>query len=440
MSANIEKLIVIAYTTLYRKGGKLFPVVARTLADERKLQGFGDDIVCVAVESKRDVLKIFSDARAAGREISEFHFVGHSGMYGPMFGTVAFPEQFSPYEWETMAIPFAPNASAYFHCCRSARWFAPYFARTFGVRAHGFFWYTTFSRSKSRYRSANDSAPAAPLYTIGCKGRKSHGVVASAIKRAGLMPAEQMQAFEPHAPAGDATYQHVASLYDDVFADIRVRKDEWVWLSRHLPDRRDLRVLDIGCGNGALLAALSDRIASGAGVDESSAMLEHARERNASRANLEFKTIAGPVLPFADDEFDVVISLMSFRYLDWDPLMKEVKRVTKPGGIMLVVDMVTDPVKAREYPRLIADKIRTLAGRRRNAEYNRALKRLVEHPDWKTMVKYNPIRSEHEMKWYLESRFPGRVMETLNLGYHARMVAFDSGAVERGIDNRLSYP
>jgi hypothetical protein len=31
-------------------------------------------------------------------------------------------------------------------------------------------------------------------------------------------------------------------------------------------------------------------------------------------------------------------------------------------------------------------------------------------------------------------------METLNLGWHARMVAFDSGPVERGLDTALSYP
>jgi ubiquinone/menaquinone biosynthesis C-methylase UbiE len=434
------KTIVVVYTTRYRKGGRLFPVVAHTLAQERRDQGFDGEAVCEAVESKRDLLRIFADVAARGHEISEFHFVGHSGMYGPMFGTVAFPEQFSPYEWETLSIPFAAGASAYFHCCRSARWFAPYFARTFGVRAYGFFWYTTFSTSRTRYHSADDASTAPPLYTIGCKGRKSHGLVASAIKRAGLMPAERMQSFDPQPPAGDTTYEHVASLYDDVFADIQVRDDEWQWISRHLPARKNIRVLDIGCGNGALLAALSDRIGSAAGVDESAAMLERARNRTSSRANLEFKTVAGPLLPFSDGEFDVVISLMSFRYLDWDPLMREVKRVTKGGGILLVVDMVTDPVKSREYPRLVADKIRTTLRRKRRSDFNRNLKRLVEHPDWKTMVTYNPIRSEHEMKWYLESRFPGHTMEILNLGWHARMVAFDSGPVERGLDSELSYP
>ena len=151
------EVIVIIYTTLYRKGGSQFPVVAETLSREKKASGFEGEIIVRAVESKRDVLQILAEVKDSGKQIKEFHFVGHSGMYGPMFGTVAFPEQFSPFEWENMEVPFADAASAYFHCCRSARWFAPFFARTFNVTAHGFFWYTTFSKSKTHYRYAGSN-------------------------------------------------------------------------------------------------------------------------------------------------------------------------------------------------------------------------------------------------------------------------------------------
>jgi ubiquinone/menaquinone biosynthesis C-methylase UbiE len=437
---SADNIIIIVYTTLYRKGGPQFPIVANTLAREKTESGFAGEIICRAVESKREVLQIFAETKSAGKLICEFHFVGHSGMYGPMFGTVAFPEQFSPYEWETMEIPFAPDASAYFHCCRSARWFAPYFSRTFNVKAYGFFWYTTFSRSKVRYRYAGSDAAAAKLYTIGCKGRKSHGLGASLLKFSGLMPAEEMKVFHPAPPTGDTSYNQVAALYDEAFADITVRKDEWEWINAHLPANHNLEVLDIGCGNGALLNALSGRIKHGAGVDESEAILEKARKRNTSKTNLEFVQSSSPSLPFADEKFDVVISLMSFRYLDWDPLLKEVKRVTKPGGKLLVVDMVTDPVKREEYPQLIKDKLRTVSRQQRNATFKTNLLRLVTHPAWKKMLEHNPIRSEHEMKWYLESRFPGCKMEILNLGWNARIVAFDSGAVEKGVEVNLSYP
>ena len=235
-----DNVIIIAYTTLYRKGGQQFPVVARTIAREKKESGFDGEIIARAVESKRDVLRLFDEIKSAGKRISEFHFVGHSGMYGPMFGTVAFPEQFSPYEWQTTDIPFAAKAAAYFHCCRSARWFAPFFSRTFNVEAYGFFWYTTFSRSKSRYRFAGSDATTDILYTIGCKGRRSHGLGASLLKFSGFMPAEEMKLFHPTPPTGDTSYNRVAALYDEAFADIKVRKDEWKWLENHLPSSRDL--------------------------------------------------------------------------------------------------------------------------------------------------------------------------------------------------------
>jgi len=433
-----DSVILIIYTTKYRLGGAQFPVVAETLAAEKRANGFGGAVIACAVESKREVLQAIDKVKLDGKKIAEFHFVGHSGMYGPMFGTVAFPEQFSPYEWEQMDIPFSENASAYFFCCRSARWFAPFFARTFSVSAYGFFWYTTFSRSKTKYSAAGEST-GGPLYTIGCKGRKSHGSLASVQKRLGIMPAEEMKRFEPQPPTGDTSYDHVAELYDAVFQDIRVRKAEWKWLTDHLPKGK-INVLDIGCGNGALLNALSDRIESGVGVDESAKILERARKFNQARPNLSFEKISGPILPFEDGKFDVVISMMSFRYLDWDPLLAEIKRVTKQGAKFLIVDMVTVPVKAAEYPRLLKDKLRTMRDQSSNPKFNAALKQLVAHPDWKKMLEYSPIRSEHEMKWYLESRFPGQKMEILNMAWNARIVAFDSGPVEKGIEVKLSYP
>ena len=155
-----DRVILIIYTTKYRLGGHQFPVVAETLAAEKRDTGFDGDIITRAVESKRDVLQAIDEIARAGQKIVEFHFVGHSGMYGPMYGTVAFPEQFSPYEWEQMDIPFAEDGIAAFHCCRSARWFAPFFVRTFNVPTYGFFWYTTFSRSKDKYVSAGDRRTA----------------------------------------------------------------------------------------------------------------------------------------------------------------------------------------------------------------------------------------------------------------------------------------
>ncbi|MBK9756095.1 MAG: class I SAM-dependent methyltransferase [Nannocystis sp.] len=81
-----------------------------------------------------------------------------------------------------------------------------------------------------------------------------------------------------------------------------------------------------------LLGLLSPRIASGVGVDASAGMIARARRRAAGRSNLSFAAIDGPRLPLPDQSVDVVISLLSFRYLDWDPIVREFARVLRRAG------------------------------------------------------------------------------------------------------------
>jgi len=148
-------LILIIYTTQYRLGGSLFEKAAKTLEKEFILQS--KNVICEAIESKNDIRKILHELKEENLQIDEFHFLGHSGMYGPMYGTVQFPEQFSPWEWKQLNIPFSGNASAYFHACRTARWFAPFFASVFGVKTYGHHLYTTISKSKEKYIPVKES-------------------------------------------------------------------------------------------------------------------------------------------------------------------------------------------------------------------------------------------------------------------------------------------
>jgi len=437
-------VIWIGYTTQYREGGPKFARAAATLAAEKRAARASDEVVCQAVESKRDLVDAMEALRARGAALDELHFVGHSGMYGPMFRTTAMPEQFSPHEWRTLAaaraFPFASGGRAYFHACRSARWFAAFFARTFRVSAYGYHGYTTVSLRPDRFvwEGLRDK-PAAPLYVVACAGKKSHGLTGTALKYLGRAPVETMTAFAPQAPDADPTYDAVSELYDRTFADITVREDEWRWLSARIPER-GVRLLDLGCGNGSLLLQLAPRLSTGVGVDLSPRMLEKARARTAAFPQLSFVPVTGPTLPFPDGSFDVVTSLLSFRYLDWDPLMNEIRRVLAPGGRLLIVDMVTVPARLRELPALGRTKLRQLANEAARPTFRANLKRLVSHPDWQGMLRYNPIRAEHELRWYLESRFPGRKIATLNIARRTRMLAFDSGPLSPGWVPPQSYP
>lgn len=437
---------LVIYTTRYREGGREIERAAQTLGRELvTLRGYRASAVhVIRVESKEDVVQAIQRATANGVPLHRLYFFGHAGMYGPMFGTVAMPEQFSPYEWQQLSIPFTQDAEAVFYACRTARWFAPFFARTFGVRAGGFYGYTTFSLRPKKFvwprgRFTND----APLYMIACPGRKSHGYGASVRKYLGCMPVEAIRYYAPEDSEANRTYDPVATLYADVFSDIRVRRDEWRWLTRRLRedfgDRPAPRVLDIGCGNGALLRALAPQISQGFGVDASEEMIRLARD-STTDAHVSFQRVDGPRLPFSDGSVDLVISLLSFRYLDWDPIMQEIRRVLAPGGRIWVIDMVAAPVSWRDVPHVVQDLARARWHQRQNPAFGQALHRLTSAASWKNMLRYNPVRALHEYVWYFESRFPGRTVEIINYGWSHRVIAFNSGPMTRGITQPLSYP
>ncbi len=95
------------------------------------------------------------------------------------------------------------------------------------------------------------------------------------------------------------------------------------------------RVLDAGCGSGALFAALRDRGAIVSGFDASAEMLELARQRLGDGADLQVTDLGSP-LPHPDDTFDDVVASLVLHYLeDWEPALAELRRVLKPGGRLI---------------------------------------------------------------------------------------------------------
>jgi ubiquinone/menaquinone biosynthesis C-methylase UbiE/predicted metal-dependent enzyme (double-stranded beta helix superfamily) len=445
--AEAKPLIWVAHTTHYRGGSAEFAVAAATLARELAVARPDADVIVSGLHHKADFVAELTGFANSGRALGELHLISHAGMYGPMFGSTDWPEQFSPHEWRSLTIPFAVDGRAYFHACRTARWFAPFFADVFGVPAFGNYNYTTVSTRKDRFAWAGRRPTTrASLYMIATPGKKSHGLRGSVRKYLGSA-AEPMVQSLPATALTDRSYDRVAELYDRAYADIKVRGAEWRWVAGRAAQGRaelgrPLRVLEIGCGNGALLRELDENgvIEFGIGVDNSTGQLARARERSRDHARLRFIKVNGPALDVPDDHVDVVISFLSFRYLDWDPVMAEIRRVLVPGGRLWVVDMVEHPVRMRELGVFARSAFAHLRSRRVHPQFTKDLATLTAHPDWREMLRHNPIRAEHEYRWYFASRFPGARLETLTATMSQRVVALDSGPLAKGQTAPLTYP
>ena len=114
------------------------------------------------------------------------------------------------------------------------------------------------------------------------------------------------------------------------------------------------RILDAGCGSGALFAQLRDRGATVTGVDLSAGVLQRARRRLGADADLRVADLACP-LPFPDDAFDDVIASLVLHHLeDWEPTLTELRRVLTPGGRLIV--SVDHPFAINLMHRLCGDR------------------------------------------------------------------------------------
>ncbi|MET8856481.1 class I SAM-dependent methyltransferase [Streptomyces sp. NPDC004579] len=104
-----------------------------------------------------------------------------------------------------------------------------------------------------------------------------------------------------------------------------------------------MKILDIGCGPGTITADLAERVPDGhvTGVDHAPGILDQARRTAAERGleNVEFAVADVHALEYPDDTFCVVHAHQVLQHVG-DPVqaLREMHRVTRPGGIIAVRD------------------------------------------------------------------------------------------------------
>jgi len=120
-------------------------------------------------------------------------------------------------------------------------------------------------------------------------------------------------------------------------------------------------VLDVACGGGIIVCALAPHVSHATGIDMTPAMLERAAQLAVEKRIANTRWDQGDVtsLPYPDGAFDIVVTRFSMHHF-LDPLvvLREMARVCRPGGRVVVVDMYAsdDPAKAAEWNR--AERLR----------------------------------------------------------------------------------
>lgn len=158
------------------------------------------------------------------------------------------------------------------------------------------------------------------------------------------------------AEAGTSDGQ-IREIYDDIYVH---HTDVWLdqgrsadfqeFLGNLVRDVEHQRVLEIGCGEGALLAALPG--VSKVGIDPSAQALLRAR----SRSRAEYAVARCEQLPFAAQAFDVVVAVGVMEHFEMiDAAISEIRRVLSPSGhyiTLIQTDMTRAErlaVKVRQY-------------------------------------------------------------------------------------------
>jgi ubiquinone/menaquinone biosynthesis C-methylase UbiE len=116
-------------------------------------------------------------------------------------------------------------------------------------------------------------------------------------------------------------------------------------------------VLDLASGPGFIAMAFAPHCREVVGVDATERFVARATAEAARRRldNVSFALGVAENLPFKDNRFDLAVCRFAFHhFLDPPAVLREMRRVVRPGGNLILIDMVAseDPAKAAYHNEL----------------------------------------------------------------------------------------
>ncbi len=221
------------------------------------------------------------------------------------------------------------------------------------------------------------------------------------------MPAPKDNLYHRAGIASEAEFYRTKFVSDEVLDeryfkaldrfDIRFARTMWVYDNV----RAASSVLDIGCGAG-MLALLKRKGVTLTGVDLSDECAVAAR-RNGYDATYCAELSQ---LPFPDASFDYVVSLDVIGHIDFaekDAVLREVKRVLRPGGVTMHGIECTDRSARKTYDEMAPDELRRFVeidghvGLEEEEEHAARFRKFFRHVAWEPRYTLN-LSSEEFLK------------------------------------------
>ena len=141
--------------------------------------------------------------------------------------------------------------------------------------------------------------------------------------------------WDAHAHAGATLESITPPPPGEDFASRAARDSLLPGVAEFLGDLRGKRVIEYGCGLGALTVLLARSGAEVTAFDISEGSIEVARERarmTGVEGDITFAVAAGEALPFDDASFDIAFGKAVLHHLDPATGAKELARILRPGG------------------------------------------------------------------------------------------------------------
>lgn len=157
-------------------------------------------------------------------------------------------------------------------------------------------------------------------------------------------------------------------------------------LSNYLEPNKEMKILDLGCGNGKFILKLSAIVKELIGIDGHEDRIQSFQDliKSQNLSNTKAFAMDAHKLDFADESFDAITCHSAFHHFsNGEKVLQEIARTLKKGGIFVVNDRVSPDLPAFE-------EFITNMGKLRDSTYQRTFTKL----DWERLLRENGMALE----------------------------------------------